>query len=102
QLGVAVAGDHLYRQRVRFEPEPLARDAFDLGLDLRVRPDGSRELADAVRLQRMHDARARAVELERPAGELPAERRRLRVDAVRASDAHRVAIPLGLRNHRLE
>ena len=35
-----------------------------------------------------------AVELERPAGELPAERRRLGVDPVRAADADRVPVLL--------
>ena len=48
-----------------------------------------------------HDSSARssrsraAVELERPAGELPAERRRLGVDPVRAADADRPAVLFG-------
>ena len=49
QLRVPVARDHLRRDRIGLEPEPLARDALDLGLDRRVRPDRARELADAVR-----------------------------------------------------
>ena len=41
------------------------------------------------------EPRAGAVELERPARELPAERRRLGVDAVRAADADRLPVLLG-------
>ena len=43
-----------------------------------------------------------AVELERPAGELPAERRRLGVDAVRAADADRAAVLLGAAHDGVE
>ena len=39
-----------------------------------------------------------AVELERPAGELEAERRRLRVDAVRAAHLQRRSVLLGARD----
>ena len=49
QLGVTVARDHLRRDRIRLEPEALARDALDLRLDGRVRADRARELPDAVR-----------------------------------------------------
>ena len=82
QLGVAVSCDHLRRDRIRFEPEPLTRNALDLGVELRVRADRPGELADTVRLECVQQTRARPVELERPAGELPAEGRRLGVDAV--------------------
>ncbi len=95
QLGVAVARDHLRRERVRLEAEPLAGDPLDLGVEAGVGADRARELADAVRLERAHEARAVAVELERPAGELPAERRRLGVDPVRAADADRAPVLLG-------
>ena len=43
-----------------------------------------------------------AVELEGPAGELPAERRRLGVDPVRAADADRVTMLLGARDDQPE
>ena len=48
QLGVAVARDHLRRDRIGLEPEPLAGDPLDLGVDRRVRPDRAGELADAA------------------------------------------------------
>ena len=82
QFRVAVARDDLRRERVRLEPEPLAREPLDLRFDLRVRADGAGELTDAIRLECRDHARAGAVELERPAGELPAERRRLGMDTV--------------------
>ena len=44
--------------------------------------------------------RRRAIELERPAGELPAERRRLGVDPVRASDADRPPVLESAADHR--
>ena len=49
-------------------------------------PSSARATPDAV-----------ALELERPAGELEPERRRLGVDAVRAADGERVAVLLGAR-----
>jgi hypothetical protein len=82
---VPIACDHLRRQGIGLEPEPLARDPLDLRLDVRVRADGAGELADAIRLERAHDSVSCAVELERPAGELPAERRGLGVDSVRSA-----------------
>ena len=36
QLGVAVARDHLRRERIRLEPEPLAGDPLDLGVEAGV------------------------------------------------------------------
>ena len=57
---MAVAGDHLRRQGIGLEAESLAGDALDLGLDLRVRPDGARQLADAIRLDSARATRARA------------------------------------------
>src|SRR5439155_3009275 len=47
-----------------------------------------------IRLESARDAVPRAVELERPAGELPAERGRLRVNAMRAADANGVPVLL--------
>src|SRR5919201_6212994 len=99
---MAVARDDLRRQRVRLEPETLARESFDFRLDLGVRPDGSRKLTDAIRLECAHHPRTRAVELERPPGELPAEGGRLRVNAVRPSDAYRVSVLLGTCHDRVE
>ena len=97
-----VTRDHLRRDRLRLEAEPLAGDALDLGVDGRVGADGARELPDAVRFERAHETGAPPVELEGPAGELPAEGRRLRVDAVRTADADRVAVLLGAPDDRVE
>ena len=102
QLGVAVALDDLRRARRGLEAEPLARDALELGVGRGVRPDRARELADAHALERARDALAVAGELERPAGELQPERRRLGVDAVRAADLERLAVLVGARDDRGE
>ena len=91
QLRVPVALDDLRRRRCRLEPEALARDSLDLGVDRRVLADRAGQLADAHALERARDARACAVELERPDRELQPERRRLGVHAVRAADAERRA-----------
>ena len=63
-----------------------------------VGADGARELADAHPLERPSDARAVALERERPAGELEPERGRLGVDAVSTPDRQRVAVLLGARD----
>ena len=81
---MAIAGDHLRRARIRLESQPFAGDTLDFGIDLRVRPHRSRQLSHAIRLERLRNAFPRAVEFERPTGELPAERRGFCVDAVRA------------------
>ena len=63
QLRVAVALEDLRRARRRLEPEPLARDALDLGIDGRVLPDRARQLADPQPLdapERPARGRARA------------------------------------------
>ena len=97
QLGVAVALEDLRRGGRRLEAEPLARDPLELGVGRRVGADGAGELADAHPLERPRDPLAAARELERPAGELEPERRRLGVDAVRAADLQRLAVLLGAR-----
>ena len=102
QLGVAVARDHLRRERIRLQAEPLACDPFHLGIEAGVAPDGAGELADAVRLERAHEPLPVAVELEGPACELPAERRRLGVNPVGAADADRAAVLLGLLHDRVD
>ena len=58
QFGVTVAGDHLCRERVRLQSQSFAGETFDVGVDLRVRPDRPGELADAIRLQCASEARA--------------------------------------------
>ena len=66
QLRVAVARDHLGRERVRLEPEPLAGDALDLGVEPGVGADRARELADAVRLERARKPRRGRGRARRP------------------------------------
>src|SRR5438045_8551845 len=82
ELGVAVALHDLRRARCGLETEPLARDPLDLGLGRGPGADGAGELADADAVERTAEPAAVSVELEGPAGELEAERDRLRVDAV--------------------
>src|SRR5437588_8432971 len=99
---MAVARDHLGRDRLRLEPEPLARDPLDLGIELGVRADRAGQLANAVELERGGEAAARSIELERPAGELPSEGDRLRVDSVRTPDLERRSVLLGALDDRCE
>ena len=99
ELGVAVALEDLRRRGRRLEAEPLARDALEVGIGRRVRADGARELADAHAVERVRDAGARPVELERPARELDAEGRRLGVHAMRPPHLERAAVLLGARCH---
>ncbi len=98
QLRVPVTLDDLRRRRGRLEAEALARDPLDLGVDRRVLADGARQLAHAHAFERSPDARARAIELERPHRELQTERRRLGMDAVRAADAQRELVLLRARD----
>jgi hypothetical protein len=102
QLRMAISRDHLSRDGLGLESQTFAGDALDLGIDLCVGPDRSGQLPDAIRLERPRDACARAIELERPAGKLPAERCRLRMNAVRAADADGVAVLLRSRDDRGE
>ena len=99
---MSVALHDLSRRRLGVEPEPLARDALDLGVDRGVVADGARELADAHALERARDSAPGAIELEGPDGELQAERRRLGVDTVRAADRQRLAVLVGALDDRGE
>ena len=60
----------------------------------RVRADGAGELADSHSLECASESCTSAIELERPPGELQAERRRLGMDAVRATHDQRPAVLL--------
>ena len=90
-----VARDDLRRDRLRLEAEPLAGDPLELRVGRRVGADRAGELPDAHPVERAAQPLAAAVELERPAGELQPEGRRLGVDAVRAADAERLPVLLG-------
>jgi hypothetical protein len=95
KLGVAVALEDLRRARGGFEAEPLAGDTLDLGVDRCILADGARKLADPQPGDRPPHAVAFSLERERPAGELEPEGGRLRVHAVRAAHAQRLALLLG-------
>ena len=77
------------------EAEPREHPRLELGAGGRVGADGARDRAHT----HLREAASRrfevAMRLEREAGELDAERRRLGVDAVGAPDAERVAVLAG-------
>src|SRR5262249_5766948 len=66
----------------------------DLGARRRVGADRAGELADTQAGERVLDAVSVACDLERPARELEAERRRFRVDPVGAPDRERLCVLL--------
>ena len=102
ELRMAVALEDLRRGRRGLEAEPLAREPLELGIGRGVGADRARELADAHPLERPRDAFLAARQLERPAGELEPEGRRLGMDAVRAADLQRLAVLLGARRDDCE
>jgi len=89
-LRVAVARQHLGRGN-RLQAEVLADVALNRGVDVRVRAHRARELADRDRRPGARESLAIAPDLHRPQRELGAERRRLGVYAVRATDHRCVA-----------
>ena len=95
ELRVPVALDDLRGVGCGLEAQTLAREPLELRAGGRVRADGAGELADPHPLERTIEARTPAIELERPAGELQPERRRLGMDAVRAAHDQRPAVLLG-------
>ena len=100
-----VALDDLRRRGLGLEQtQALAGDPLDLGIDRGVIADRARELSDPHAFQRLRDATLRTIEpLETPRlRELEAERRRLRMDAVRAADRQRQPMLVCSRHHRLE
>ena len=92
---MAVALEDLGRGRRRLQAEPLARHPLELGVGGGVRPDGAGKLPDAHPLERAGDALPAPRKLERPAGELEPERRRLGMNAVCAADLERLAMLVG-------
>ena len=90
ELRVAVALDDLRCEPHRREAELLADHLLDLRINIRIRTDGARELADGDDFLRVLDTLDVALDLRAPEQELQAERHRLRVDAVRAADARRM------------
>ena len=102
ELRVPVALDDLRRRRLGLETQALAGDPLDLGIDRGVIADRARELSDPHAFQCLRDAALRTIELEGPDRELEAERRRLRMDAVRAADRQRQPMLVCPLHHRLE
>ena len=87
-LGVTVAAEHL-RGRDRLEAELLAHVGLDRGVDVGVRAHRARELPHRDHVPGRDEPPPFATELQRPEGELGAERRGLGVDAVGAPDHRR-------------
>ncbi len=83
-LGVAVAG-HDLGGRHRLQAEGLAHLALHDGVDVGVRADRAGQLADGDAVPCPLEALAVAVGLQRPVGQLDAERGRLGVHAVGAA-----------------
>ena len=91
-LGVPVSLDHLGGRLRGLQPEPRADPLFDPWVNAGVGPDHAADRAHGDRLTRPAEPLAVPIELEREDGELVPEGGRLRVYAVRAADADRVAM----------
>src|SRR3954469_995954 len=102
QRGVTVARDDLRRDRLGGEAEAGEHARLEVGIGRRVRADGAAERADRRLGERVAQALGVALGLEREAGELDAERRRLGVDAGRAPDADRVDVLAGALGQRAD
>jgi hypothetical protein len=83
---VAVAGDDLGRHRLGAEVQAREHAALEVRRRRGIGADGARDRADARLPEGSLEPVGVAVRLEREAGELDAERRRLGLDAVRAAD----------------
>ena len=90
ELSVAVALDDLRSEAHRRQAKLLADHLLNLRVDVRVRADSARELADRDDLLGMLHALNVALDLSAPEQELEAERHRLCMDAMRATDARRM------------
>src|SRR5439155_14121530 len=84
------------------EPQAPAGGALELRIGGGVGSDRAGELSDTHPLEGAHEPLASAIELERPPGELQAERRRLGMDTVRPADLECRAVLFGPRDHRRE
>ena len=87
---MAVTLDDLRSEAHRRQAELLADHLLDLRVDVRVRADSARELADRDDLLGMLHALNVALNFSAPEQELEAERHRLCMDAMRAADARRM------------
>ena len=89
---MAVAGHDLGRDRLSLESEAFQHALLEIGRRGGVRPDRARDGADGGLRERALQPAGIAVGLEREAGELDPERRRLGVDPVGAPHAERVGV----------
>ncbi len=90
---VAVALDDLRAGRVGVETEGGQDLRLDIGVEVAVRPDRSRDLAGPDLVDGGREARPATIDLERPAGDLQPERHRFGMDRVGA--AHHRGVRLG-------
>ena len=98
--GVAIALDDLGAHRVHREAEVGEDLRLEVGGEVAVRPDGPRDLAGRRVLEGAGQAKPVAIELEGPAGQLVAERRRLGMDGVGPAHHHRAGLGAGAGDHR--
>ena len=100
-LGVAVALHDLRSDGIRSEPEGAHRRFLDGGRQMRERADRSGNLSVRDhRAGRLH-ARTRPRQLLHPPEQLPTERSRLRMDAMRSADHRRPLVLERPLQHRL-
>ena len=92
QLGVAIALDHLRRDRRRRQTQRSTDVALDRRRQVRERADRARQLADGDDLARAPETHDVSSELGVPQRELETEGHRLGMHAVRASDHRRASM----------
>ena len=102
QRRVPVALDDLGADRIGVKTERGEDFRFDVGGEVAVRPDRTRDLAGADLVDRGGETRPATIDLERPPGELEAESRRLGVDRVGPAHHHGVRFSAGARDEREE
>ena len=95
QRRVAVALDDLRARLVDTQLQLVHDLGLDLRLEVAVRPDGTAELAGRDLANRLGEAPAPTVHLERPAGELQPERGRLGVHRVGPAHHHGAGLCAG-------
>ncbi len=100
--GMAVARDHLRRDRLGLEPELGRHVGLDARIDVGEGADGARDGAGADLLAGHDEARLGTVELGIGLGELEAEGRGFGVDAVAAADGGGELVLEGARLERRE
>ena len=86
---VPIALDDLGGEHRRLQPEFFANMALDPRVEMRVRPDGAAQFADANALQRLHQPLFGAAEFVEHEREFQPEGDRLGVNAVAAPDHRR-------------